>query len=879
MNFFSAVTSLLPTHAVERETLKPGDHVYVYRMLFTYSHHGIVVAVVDQENLNEDLDQLPKQTEGSAIFHAAPGAAASSASSDPVKAADTTTTTSRSTRSASVTVTAPPKKRVYVVHFSMDGCKLNTLDDFIRGGIFSAIATRNAGTAGRPTSTTTAAADSLGENQERQAAHDPEAESSTAAAGPPGSLLPTGARAAVDAAVAAGASRQPASSLPRATAVAATSSPRAASPSARPTSSHASNSHEEATNENLLDEMILGTRIRRVKYGVTYAESMVKRAGTVNCRAASPWFVVVLRALSMVEVIEEQKELEYHFLEKNCELFCEYCVCGPPETSSKGNSPREDDDEAAKVDSTSVNATGTTGEVARIGGGAADGSRGLVPLAPVGTTGPLFLMSGADGGANQAEGHQAAGQHSETLSTHSGRQFFSSLAEDSSAGRKSIHRRRLRFRDLRQRSQQTQTSSIVKTVGIGAAAVGLFGVAGAEIFGMGMLLGLAAGAAEGTAGAKKEKDDDENVECNALAEDVDEAAAGETTENVPTCTAPDQGGHGADAPDSRIAARETERKKAERKEAGTTGSRTPAPGPAVKTATGSRKNAAGPVFVTQAANAPPGDSVALSAPTVLPRLHLVENDNLSRKRESPRTPQNRNPTILGPPESPISTPPTSGRRYNNSGFSPRSPSFIRPTKHRKKESCDKTANSNSRRDASRPRTPRSKDKKEKKSSPRGRGESRGRVLSSKDVEVRFVGQEFSPRSTKDKDGEKLRSRGSDDGANPSGATSSTGAAGAAVSPTTGTTRPPPIQAEIPFTAADCLDAMWRELGVPVKFEPPLTPVEAVVLSDMLVESFEEPESFLAPGFGGPTTEVGGPVAEDAALMRIQRTLHLFQELR
>eukprot|EP00392_Amoebophrya_sp_AT5.2_P013521 g13645.t1 len=172
-----------------------------------------------------------------------------------------------------------------------------------------------------------------------------------------------------------------------------------------------------------------------------------------------------------------------------------------------------------------------------------------------------------------------------------------------------------------------------------------------------------------------------------------------------------------------------------------------------------------------------------------------------------------------------------------------------------------------------------KDKKEKKSSPRGRGESRGRVLSSKDVEVRFVGQEFSPRSTKDKDGEKLRSRGSDDGANPSGATSSTGAAGAAVSPTTGTTRPPPIQAEIPFTAADCLDAMWRELGVPVKFEPPLTPVEAVVLSDMLVESFEEPESFLAPGFGGPTTEVGGPVAEDAALMRIQRTLHLFQELR
>ncbi|XP_054782850.1 protein LEAD-SENSITIVE 1-like [Prosopis cineraria] len=33
----------LLTHRVERNEIKPGDHIYTYRAIFTYSHHGIFV--------------------------------------------------------------------------------------------------------------------------------------------------------------------------------------------------------------------------------------------------------------------------------------------------------------------------------------------------------------------------------------------------------------------------------------------------------------------------------------------------------------------------------------------------------------------------------------------------------------------------------------------------------------------------------------------------------------------------------------------------------------------------------------------------------------------------------------------------------------------
>ena len=37
------------SHAIARQDLKPGDHVYVYRPLFTYAHHGVYTGIEGQE--------------------------------------------------------------------------------------------------------------------------------------------------------------------------------------------------------------------------------------------------------------------------------------------------------------------------------------------------------------------------------------------------------------------------------------------------------------------------------------------------------------------------------------------------------------------------------------------------------------------------------------------------------------------------------------------------------------------------------------------------------------------------------------------------------------------------------------------------------------
>lgn len=31
----------LLSHRIERSEMKPGDHIYTYRAIFTYSHHGL----------------------------------------------------------------------------------------------------------------------------------------------------------------------------------------------------------------------------------------------------------------------------------------------------------------------------------------------------------------------------------------------------------------------------------------------------------------------------------------------------------------------------------------------------------------------------------------------------------------------------------------------------------------------------------------------------------------------------------------------------------------------------------------------------------------------------------------------------------------------
>ena len=46
----STLIAPLAGHSVSPLSLKPGDHVYVYRLLYTYSHHGIVVKAGTCEN-------------------------------------------------------------------------------------------------------------------------------------------------------------------------------------------------------------------------------------------------------------------------------------------------------------------------------------------------------------------------------------------------------------------------------------------------------------------------------------------------------------------------------------------------------------------------------------------------------------------------------------------------------------------------------------------------------------------------------------------------------------------------------------------------------------------------------------------------------------
>ncbi|OAY62127.1 protein LEAD-SENSITIVE 1 isoform X1 [Manihot esculenta] len=52
----------LLTHRVERSEIKPGDHIYTYRAVFTYSHHGIfvggnkVVHFTPRQNANSSSD-------------------------------------------------------------------------------------------------------------------------------------------------------------------------------------------------------------------------------------------------------------------------------------------------------------------------------------------------------------------------------------------------------------------------------------------------------------------------------------------------------------------------------------------------------------------------------------------------------------------------------------------------------------------------------------------------------------------------------------------------------------------------------------------------------------------------------------------------------
>lgn len=70
--------------------------------------------------------------------------------------------------------------------------------------------------------------------------------------------------------------------------------------------------------------------LHRVRYECTWKESLLKRPGTCSTNSPDSWFVIALRAISLVETEgDDARRVTYHFIFKNCESFCRYCVMGP----------------------------------------------------------------------------------------------------------------------------------------------------------------------------------------------------------------------------------------------------------------------------------------------------------------------------------------------------------------------------------------------------------------------------------------------------------------------------------------------------------------------------------------------------------------------
>ncbi|CAD7933384.1 unnamed protein product [Amoebophrya sp. A120] len=845
MNFFESLgESLQLTHAVKREDLRPGDHIYVYRMMFTYSHHGIVVAVVQQQQ--EEQGAPPPEADVG------------------VDARSTSSTSATAAVSASAKQTRP---EVYVVHFSMDGVKLDTLKDFICGGLFYS------GNSEGTTSSATKINKKKEKKRKKAAAlravnSSPELMSPTSAsssrhveavAGPTGRSAGGGAAKEADVVPASDENQSDQQDLLQNT--------------------------DEFADHNLIDEVLIGTTIRRVKYNAGTIESFMKRSGTVSDRKRSPWFVTVLRAVSMVEVTPEMKELEYDFLEKNCELFCEYCACGPPENAvveeedmpegglrSRLEEVMEKDHQSGEGDRDSdCLQPGCTSSHITPRSNAVDNMKNMPQsLVPVGTTGPLMLLSangedtsGTTSTANAGGIEALANNNSEvgalpdaeatagartqpttetsTSSTatstarRSGPLFnfaagyemlFSSSKnkdaenkneEETLAGKNykdadagplpsqknttstttevdraskveqmAIQRRKVRFREWKQRSQQTKTESILKTAAIGGATVAAIGVAGVELLGMGMVVGLLAGAGEALKGGNKETEAEKAKEKPAALEGG--SASATVRDNDASSPKTKQRRKKASSWDNYDLADSEESEECvlveediDLRVAGTMNA------PA-SSSSNSRKSPFGAATTSSSAGINKKNLDHDEA-----KNGRAQDARLTSKKTSKLKTREKD-RLLNNPESPILL------------ESPRSD-----------EAAKDTSNTPL---SSRSNTPRSKADREKR-----RQEKKLR----KDERTRG---KIAPAGTSNKDS-PARSR--------SPATSCSPAA----APEDETSTPA-------FTTADCLRALWRELGIG-NIDLMLTDVEAVVLADMLAEACEPDSAYVTSASTSATT--------------------------
>lgn len=87
-----------------------------------------------------------------------------------------------------------------------------------------------------------------------------------------------------------------------------------------------------------LAEFLCGRQVCRCHYGVPAAEFFLKRSGTCSTDIPDPWPLVVIRALSLVElspqdftdddVGAEMARMEYDILRRNSELLARWCKLG-----------------------------------------------------------------------------------------------------------------------------------------------------------------------------------------------------------------------------------------------------------------------------------------------------------------------------------------------------------------------------------------------------------------------------------------------------------------------------------------------------------------------------------------------------------------------
>jgi len=168
--------------------------------------------------------------------------------------------------------------------------------------------------------------------------------------------------------------------------------------------------------------------INLCRYGVNFLENVTKRAGTCTTAVSDPAYAVVIRALSLVDLppyVEKKPKVEYKVLLRNCELFSSWCKlgaerCGCDFRMQDGFSAQSRPDRiAGTVVAVTVAAAGTAvavgaagsalggaGTTAAIAGGAASSA---VEGAAQGVAGAgIAAATGAAGGGGAAAGATGA---------------------------------------------------------------------------------------------------------------------------------------------------------------------------------------------------------------------------------------------------------------------------------------------------------------------------------------------------------------------------------------------------------------------------------------------------------------------------------------